>query len=254
MTDISTYQQLLDKIIPSIKSAAEILKKPINHISDGANPTTDIDRQMSDYISECLSQAHNIPILSEEAIITLPANDQSCWIIDPIDGTMNFISGSPDIAISIALVDQTFSAQLAVVYLPLYDQLYTAIKGAGAQLNGSRLQKTATQLNTIALNLPANADERQQHIAATIKALVSNAYVLRQSGSAVLDICRVGLGMWRSYWQNGLFIWDVVAADLIAREAGCYSMLNKVNNNYEYNYLLAASNAQLSQLQAIISI
>ncbi len=244
------YKKLLDRVVLTVKRSALILKKPIRQISHNQNPSTNIDYEISNFLSKTLKKILNIEVLSEESLNKPPIFHKQCWIIDPIDGTMNYISGSPDVAISVALVDAKFNVTLSVLFLPYFNELYTAIRGDGAKLNGKKLTTTAKSLNTVSFGIPSDANSK--NISSDIKKLISNGFILRQSGSAVVDICKVAKGVWRSFFEKKARIWDIIAADLIAREAGNISDLILINNNYECDYVLSNSHTIHRQLKTLL--
>jgi len=253
MNEDITHTELLDKVTLIVKQASLLLKEPIIRISDAQNPSTNVDVEVSDFLSDSLRKALDVDLLSEDALTKESIFNKQCWIIDPIDGTMNFISGSPDVAISVALVDADLNAILSVVFLPYFDELYTASRGYGAKLNGKRLSTSSTGLNIISFGLSGNADKKVKSITLDIGRIISNGFVLRQSGSAAVDICRVAKGMWRGFFEKGLYIWDVVAADGIAREAGSVSDMAVNHENYECDYILSNSKVLHEKLKTLLS-
>jgi len=241
MNGNNKYALILEKVSLIVKQSSLILNRPIQSISEVSNPSTNIDVDISKFLSKALSELHKVDVLSEEDLISKSSIQSTCWIIDPIDGTINFICGSPDFAISVALVDKNYDPIISVVFYPSFDQLYTAHKGHGAKLNGKKILRTHSEQQVISYGLPKDSDKRYEMISADIKKLIKNGYVLRQSGSAAIDVCRVASGIWQSFFEKGLYIWDVVAADLIAREAGCISQINLLNDRYECNYIVSSS-------------
>ncbi|QAY67565.1 inositol monophosphatase family protein [Paenibacillus protaetiae] len=144
------------------------------------------------------------------------------WIVDPIDGTINFVHGIPHFAISIGVIED---GQLlhGVVYNPCTQELYHATRGEGAYCNGTRLQASGERQignAVLATGFPA-ADWCSDSLnAARIKGVAGTARNIRILGSASLDLCLVASGRLTGFWHDGLYPWDVAAGVLIVREAG----------------------------------
>ena len=144
------------------------------------------------------------------------------WVIDPLDGTMNFAHGYPRFCVSIG-VERGAVRTLGVVYDPLLDELYTAVRGRGAWLNGRRLRVSTTAslgeallATGFAYDVRRSAVDNLDHFAA----LVKRSRAVRRDGSAALDLCYVAAGRLDGYWELKLLPWDVAAGLLIVEEAG----------------------------------
>lgn len=145
------------------------------------------------------------------------------WFVDPIDGTVNFAAKLPHFCTSIALATPDRQPLLGVVYDPNRRELFTAVKGGGATLNGRPLQVTQTAgLNdaVVSTGFPydkhSNPDNNLKEWTAFLKHIRGE----RRLGSAALDLCYVAAGRLDGYWEKDLKTWDVMAGLLIAREAG----------------------------------
>jgi myo-inositol-1(or 4)-monophosphatase len=145
------------------------------------------------------------------------------WFVDPIDGTVNFAAKLPHFCTSIALATPDRQPLLGVVYDPTRRELFTAVKGRGAALNGQPLRVTQTAgLNdaVVSTGFPydkhTNPDNNLKEWAAFLKHIRGE----RRLGSAALDLCYVAAGRLDGYWEQQLNPWDVMAGMLIAREAG----------------------------------
>ena len=161
-------------------------------------------------------------IIGEECGELTGSNPDYQWVIDPLDGTTNFINGIPHFAVSIALTVKGRTEQ-AVVYDPIRDELFTATRGAGAQLNGYRIRtgKAKDVNNTLlATGFPC----KQKHQLVPFLGMFNDLFIkssdIRCSGAASLDLVYVAAGRVDGYWQLGLKPWDFAAGSLIAREAG----------------------------------
>lgn len=186
------------------------------------NPVTEIDRRAQALILETLQAAFpDYGILAEEDPQPPPQNSPY-WVIDPLDGTTNFIHGYPMVAVSIALVREG-EIVLGVVYDPIADELFVAEKGQGARLNGRPIQvsKTASLANSLlASGFPYYAWEQNDDNTTEWRHFLKRVASLRSDGSAALDLCYVACGRLDGYWELDLESWDMAAGSLIVQEAG----------------------------------
>jgi len=145
------------------------------------------------------------------------------WIVDPLDGTMNFLHGIPHFAISIGL-ERDGEMIAGVVYEPTRDELYWAEKGVGAYLNDRRLRVSARrQLGEAVFATGMSARHRGNPVHAAIRdAVTSQAAGVRRFGAAALDLAYVAAGRLDGFWEFGLQPWDFAAGMLLVREAGGY--------------------------------
>jgi myo-inositol-1(or 4)-monophosphatase len=144
------------------------------------------------------------------------------WVIDPLDGTTNFIKGIPHFAVSIALIHKGRLDQ-AVVFDPIRGELFTASKGAGAQLNSFRIRASkARELNQtiLATAFPYKDKKSLAEYLQTFNKIFMQAGDIRRSGSAALDLAYVASGRYDGYWESGLKPWDMAAGELLVRESG----------------------------------
>lgn len=145
------------------------------------------------------------------------------WIIDPVDGTTNFVHTFPKVSISIALLVNK-KTEIGVVYNPIMEELYTARAGQGAFCNGTKLQVTDVEGLGSALIIGEFGSSRDvSHIDAKFKsfrAIIEKAHGIRAQGSAAINMCTVASGQADAYWEFGIHAWDIAAGDLIVREAG----------------------------------
>ena len=145
------------------------------------------------------------------------------WIIDPIDGTTNFLRGLPAWAISICFCDEVDTPKMAAIYDPVHNELYEAERSAGAWLNGTRIRTSeCTQLNEAlwASALPFRYPEALPGVVNTFGAIQAKAQDMRRSGSAALDMAAIASGRIDAYWEPFIYPWDVAAGELLVREAG----------------------------------
>ena len=145
------------------------------------------------------------------------------WVIDPLDGTTNFIHGFPVFAVSIA-VRHKDQIEHGVVYDPLRQEIFTASRGQGAQLDGRRIrvsQRHRLRESLIATGFPyrLGKDDVDGYLE-MLKAVMGESAGIRRPGSAALDLCYLAAGRVDGFWELGLNIWDIAAGALLIREAG----------------------------------
>jgi len=182
---------------------------------------TEVDRQAEAAIIEILQKYYpHHAILAEESGVT--QGEEYQWVIDPLDGTTNFLHGNPQFCISIGLKYQGHLDQ-AVIYDPLRNELYTASKGRGAFLNDRRLRVSGLASLDKALLGTGFPFRAQQHIDSylnSFKALFLQVADIRRPGSAALDLAYVAAGRLDGFWEIGLSEWDMAAGVLLIHEAG----------------------------------
>jgi myo-inositol-1(or 4)-monophosphatase len=144
------------------------------------------------------------------------------WIIDPLDGTVNFAHGYPAFCVSIAC-EADGALEYGVIYDPLRDELFEAIRGAGASLNGSPIRvSAAARLSRalIATGFPYDIRERVPETLARLGRMLAHTQGVRRGGSAALDLCYVACGRLDGFYEENLKPWDTAAGLLIVTEAG----------------------------------
>ena len=182
---------------------------------------TEIDRQSEEYlISEIQKQFPGHHILAEESGGTHGNGNQ--WYIDPLDGTVNYAHHIPIFCVSIAYASNA-GPNLAAVYDPMRDEMFSAERGVGAYLNGSPLQvSSATQLqkSLLVTGFPYDAWDSEFDNFANFVKFAKMSQGVRRLGSAALDLCYVAAGRFDGFWELALKTWDVAAGGLICAEAG----------------------------------
>lgn len=214
-----------------------------------ANLVTEVDVLVENLIIERLQAAFPAyAILSEEGQAAAQAAPTR-WVIDPLDGTTNYAHGYPHFATSIAL-EQDGEAVLGVVYDPLLDELFCAVKGEGATLNDAPIHVSTTGELAQALTgsgFPydawTNPDNNTDEWARMTRRVVS----VRCDGVAALDLCYVAAGRLDAFWELDLEPWDMAAGALICREAGGTVTLPGGEAFSPYRRGVAASNGLLHQ-------
>ena len=187
-----------------------------------ADLVTDIDRQAEEIILRGIRKAYpEHAVLAEESGENEVQSDFR-WVIDPIDGTTNFVHGYPFFCVSIA-VQFRQETIAAVVFDPMHDELFSAFRGEGAFLNEKPLAVSATnELSKalVATGFPCRLGERWRHSMNLFEAFYLDSHGVRRDGAAALDLCYVAAGRFDGFWEYELQPWDVAAGLLIVREAG----------------------------------
>jgi myo-inositol-1(or 4)-monophosphatase len=190
--------------------------------STGIDLVTEIDRQSEQTIIAFLQEHYpEHSILAEESGLTSRLSDYK-WIIDPLDGTTNYAQGLPIFAISIALQWRQETV-LAMVYAPIVDQLYTAIRGQGAYLNGKKITVSAkSELIdcVLATGFPYDIATHPANNITYFSHIVRQARAVRRLGAAAYDLACVAAGYFDGYWEMNLAPWDAAAGVLLVEEAG----------------------------------
>ena len=184
---------------------------------------TEVDRASEGAIIEVLREAYpNHAILAEESGESKGSQGDFVWIIDPLDGTTNFIHGMPHYCISIGLQHKGLMQQ-AVIYDPVKNELFTATRGAGAYLNDKRIRVSPRDKMADALigtGFPFRDNSFLERYLAQFKAVTMNCTGVRRPGAAALDLAYVAAGRFDAFWEIGLAPWDIAAGSLLVLEAG----------------------------------
>ena len=184
---------------------------------------TQVDYKAEELIIENIHQAYpDHSILAEESGQSDHPDSDYQWIIDPLDGTTNFLHGFPQFAVSIALKHKN-RLEVAVVFDPLKNELFTAARGEGAQLNNRRIrvsQQKGLNGSLVGTGFPFKHPQHLDTYLATFKAVHPQTAGIRRAGSAALDLAYVAAGRLDGFWELGLNPWDMAAGALLIREAG----------------------------------
>ncbi|MBW5290974.1 MAG: Inositol-1-monophosphatase [Candidatus Ruthia sp. Asou_11_S2] len=183
---------------------------------------SEVDKAAEDAIIDELKYAFpNHSMLGEENGEIL-GNNRFQWIIDPLDGTTNYLHGFPQYAVSIALYENNEPTH-AVVYDPFKEELFTASKGEGAYLNEQRIRTTYTngfENTLIGTGFPFKAPQHLDAYLNMFKAIHPKVAGIRRAGSAALDLAYLAAGRLDGFWEIELNIWDIAAGVLLVKEAG----------------------------------
>lgn len=194
------------------------LKGPSDYVSQADKKAETIIRQ------ELMRARPDYSFMGEETGTTTGIDEQHRWIVDPLDGTTNFLHGIPFFAVSIALERQG-QIVAGVIYNPALDELYTAEKGGGCFLNDRRLRVAArTKLSDCVIGTFVPHLGRGNHgkILVQLRNVMGEVAGIRRLGAASLDLAYVAAGRFDGFWEDHLAPWDIAAGIIMIREAGGY--------------------------------
>ena len=193
---------------------------------------TNTDLKVEKIIIEELKKARpNFSFLSEESGAENNKDDNNTWIIDPIDGTVNFLHGIPHFAISIALKSKNEIVS-GLIYDPIKDEMFFAEKNNGAFFNNHRIR--VSKKNNLNDCLFASNDKHQTKL----------EFPNRKSGCAALDMAYVAAGRYDGYFQSNLNLWDIAAGIILIKEAG--GILNDIDLSITNNIKVIATSSNIS--------
>ncbi len=223
---------LLNVMVQAARKAARSLKRDFGEVEHlqvslkgPANFVTAADRRAEEILHEQLSRARpGYGFVGEEGGRREGADKTHTWIVDPLDGTSNFLHGIPHFAISIAL-EREGTIVAGLIYNPANEELFTAERGKGAFLNDQRLRVAARQHlvdAVIACGLPHHGKGDLALFRTEFAAVQDKVAGLRRFGAATLDLAWVAAGRLDAYWERDISPWDMAAGLLMVREAGGY--------------------------------
>ena len=224
---------LLNIMQKAAKKASRGLRRDFNELENlqvktkgPANFVTASDIRTQKIIYEELSYAKpGWSFIMEESKPIENQNTKARFIIDPIDGTTNFMHGNPNFAISIAAeIDNRLEA--AIIYSPITDEMFTAERGKGSFLNDKRIRvATRKKLSESILitGIPHLGRGNKELFIKEMDKIIPEVAGIRRSGSAALDLAWIAAGRYDIFWERGLSVWDIAAGILLVREAGGFA-------------------------------
>ena len=260
-----TLHPMLNIAVKAARAAGAVINRASLDIeklqvqTKGANDfVTEVDQHAEQVIVEIILQAYpGHGILAEESGRALGAKDSEfVWIIDPLDGTTNFIHGFPVYSVSIALAHRGV-VQQAVVYDPTRNDLFIASRGRGAFLNDRRLRvskRLRMQEALIGTGFPFRKGDNFKRYMKMFEDVMTQCAGLRRPGSAALDLCYVAAGYYDGFFETGLSPWDVAAGSLMVTEAG--GLIGNFTGEADYLYqseVVAGTPKVYGQLVNILS-
>ena len=207
---------------------------------------TSADKRTEKILIEELQKAHpEYGIVTEETGIINKSNNKNRWIIDPIDGTFNFMNGVPQFAISVGYEEEN-EIKCGVIFNPILNEMFCAEKGNGAYLNNSRIRVSNKKMIKDALVVtggPKGASKIKDKIFSEYISVSKNVSNVRKFGSAALDVAYVACGRFDAYWQRELNYWDIAAGIVILKEAGGFVDFFDEDKNAPLKKNIIASNS-----------
>ncbi|MEJ5284877.1 MAG: inositol monophosphatase family protein [Brevinematales bacterium] len=236
-------EKFLKIAVESAIKAGKIIEKGFYSIKDVkyksfANPVTEFDVASENLIISNITKHFKGHSFLAEENYNEKKKDSYVWIIDPIDGTVNFTHQIPFVAVSIALEIEG-EVKVGVVYNPILCELYTAIKGKGAFLSSSKFKnkrlvvsgESDPSKSLIVTGFPYEREGRIEYLTEPIKVINRNFTGFRRLGSASIDLVYVARGSFEAFYEENLKPWDTAAGVLIVKEAG-----GKITNYYGEDY------------------
>jgi myo-inositol-1(or 4)-monophosphatase len=247
---------MLNIAIRAARSAGDLILRSADNVGrlhidqKGKNDyASEVDRMAEREIINIIKAAFpEHAILAEES--GAHKGNDFVWVIDPLDGTTNFLHGFPQYAVSIALKHKG-RLEVGVVYDPLRDELFTAKRGGGAMLNNRRLRvtnQTSLKGALIGTGFPFKTDKHLDAYLGMFRALTTDCAGIRRAGAAALDLAYVAAGRLDGFWEIGAMEWDVAAGILLIKEAGGVVTDFSFNDNYLESGNVIAGSPKMHQL------
>jgi myo-inositol-1(or 4)-monophosphatase len=247
---------MLNTAIKAARRAGNVIMRHLDRLervtieTKGRNDfVSEVDRMAEAEIISVLRGAYpDHAILAEET--GAQAGNDYRWIIDPLDGTTNFLHGYPQFAVSVALQHKGRLEQ-AVVLDPHKNELFTASRGQGAQLNDRRIrvsQISELELALLGTGFPFKSHEHLEVWIHTLRDLLKRSSGIRRAGSAALDLAHVACGRFDGFWEFGLSPWDMAAGCLLILEAGGIVSDFAGGQNYLESGNIVAGNPKIHEI------
>lgn len=235
--------------------ASRLAGEAIRHYANQVNKLDVEKKAQNDFVSKVDREAETLVVrllqraYPDHAFVGEEGGKQGVesdyeWIIDPLDGTTNFLYGIPQYSVSIALKHKG-RLMVGVVYDPLRDETFAASRGDGATLNGRRIrvsERTNLQNALLGTGIPFRANQNLDLYLQSMKVLLPETAGVRRMGSAALDLAYVASGRFDGFWEFGLHEWDIAAGVLLIQEAGgLISDMRGNNTHLQTGDVLAAN-------------
>ena len=248
---------MLNIAIQAARSAARIIVQFVDRLDiininekNRNDFITQVDKLSEEEIIYVVRKAYpNHTILSEEVKIQKYDHDYT-WIIDPLDGTANFIHGFPQFAISIALKYRE-NLEIGLIYDPLRQELFTAIRGSGAQINNRKIRVSPSKkliYSLIGTGFPFKEKELFSTYIKTLKAVFFQSSDVRRAGATTLDLAYVAAGRLDGFWAMSLQPWSMSAGILLITESGGLVSDFKGEKDYINSGNIIAGNPKIHKL------
>jgi myo-inositol-1(or 4)-monophosphatase len=257
------HSALLNVMVGAARKAARSLKRDFGEVENlqvslkgPANFVSAADRRAEETLYTELSKARpGYGFLGEEGGRRDGSDQTHTWIVDPLDGTTNFLHSIPQFCISIGL-DRLGTVVAGVIYNPITDELFTAERGKGAFLNDKRLRvanRRKLSESIIACGLPHLGRGDLELGLKELKAVQDKVAGLRRFGAAALDLAYVAAGRFDGYWERNISPWDIAAGLLMVREAGGFvSDIDGSDAMFAKHHIVAGNETIHRELQALL--
>lgn len=221
------YQDILNTALHAATTAGRYLKdtfarRPQVEYKGKINLVTERDRKSQEIIYEIIKEKFPRHSILAEEDLQIEQDKDLLWLIDPLDGTTNYAHSLPIFSISIAFLEQG-KPKVGVVYHPMMEEMFHAVKEAGVFLNKKRIkvsQEENLRDSLLATGFPYDLRESQVNNVAYFNRFIYEARAVRRCGSAAVDLSYVATGRFDGFWELKLFPWDTAAASLFVEEAG----------------------------------
>jgi myo-inositol-1(or 4)-monophosphatase len=263
MDGLMLHSALLNGMIAAARKAARALKRDFGEVENlqvsmkgPANFVTAADRRAEETLyAELIKARPNYGFLGEEGGRRDGSDKSHTWIVDPLDGTTNFLHGIPQFAISIGL-EREGAIIAGIVYNPVTDELFTAERGKGAFLNDKRMRVAARKRMAdavIACGLPHLGRGDLALGLRELGAVQDKVAGLRRFGAASLDLAFIAAGRLDGYWERNLSPWDMAAGLLLVREAGGFvTDIEGGDAMFTQRNIVAGNDTILGELRALL--
>jgi myo-inositol-1(or 4)-monophosphatase len=233
-------QALLNTALKAARRGGDLAVRQLNRVhelkveSKGVNDfVTHVDRAAEEKIIETIRDYYpDHAFLAEESGAT--GDSDHVWIIDPLDGTTNFIHGVPVFGVSIALRIKG-RIEIGVVYDPNRQEMFTAIRGRGAQVDGHKIRvsgRRGLEGALIGTGFPYRSKDKVESYAKMLVSVLSETAGVRRPGAASIDLAWLAAGRYDGFWEFGLNTWDIAAGSLLLREAG--GLISELDGDGDY--------------------
>ena len=232
-----------------IRDYGEIEKLQVSEKTPG-DFVSSADKRTEKILIEELLKAHpDYGIITEESGIINKNNTNNRWIIDPIDGTMNFLNGIPQFAISVGY-EEDQEVKCGVIFNPILNEMFFAVNGNGSYLNNSRIRvssKKKLSNSIIVTGGPKHSSKNKDKIFSEYIKISKNVSNIRRFGSAALDMAYVACGRFDGYWQREINYWDIAAGIVILKEAGGFINFFEDDKSLPLKKNILASNSYIHE-------
>jgi len=260
---MATRSAIINVMAKAADKAARSLKRDFGEVSQlqvsqkgPGDFVTNADLKSERTLRDELQKARpNFGFLMEESGEIPGTDPDHRWIVDPLDGTTNFLHGLPHFAISIAL-EQKGEIIAGLVYDPAKDELFWAEKGFGAFCNDRRMRVSGRKHlpeSLLATGIPFIAHGDHPRFLRQLEGAMRETAGVRRLGAAALDLAYVAAGRYEGFWEEGLSVWDMAAGIILVREAGGYvSDMRGGQTMFQTSSILATNSTLHAPLQALL--